>query len=218
MKYWEDFLGEVMPYVEGCPLPLAKNHVKNAAIEFCQRTALWRHEMDRLNITTNIELYELSPDLELDETISAINYATLIEDDNTKPLVITTDDLMNQTSPGWQTVAGQTPEAVLLADTENLRVYPIPERDILNSLVVGLILKPSRDSAGLPDWIFEQYAEVIAHGAKARLMGMKGRAWYSPEEGMDEQNDFDLGVSGATIRANKGNSRLNNSVIQRPIA
>jgi len=218
MKHWDDFLSEVMPYVENCPLPVAKNHIKNAAIEFCQRTALWRLEMDRLNIADTIYTYEIATDLELDESISAIEFAMLIEDGTTTPLGITTDDSMNQNYPGWQTVTSDKPSAVMLTDTENLRVYPIPERDIINSLVIGVILKPSRNSAGLPDWIFEQYAEDIAHGAKARLMGMKGRSWYSPEEGIDEQNDFDYGIKNATIRTNKGNSRQSNGVTMRPLA
>ena len=217
MKYWEDFFSEVMPYVENCPAIIAKSHIKNAAIEFCQRTSLWRFELDPISISNNVHTYEIEFELGHDETISSLEYATLVENSQTNPLGITTFASMNNTGPGWQTTTGQTPESVMLTNTENLRVYPIPERDIANSLFVGVILKPSRDSAGLPDWIFEQYAEVIAHGAKARLMGMKGRDWYSPEEGLDEQSDFDLGVTDATIRTNKGNSQQDSSVIMRPL-
>ncbi len=218
MKYWDDFLGEVMPYVENCPVPVAKNHIKNAAIEFCQRTALWRQELDRINITEAIYVYELNTELSTDESISAINYAYITETSGETSLTITTEDALDARNSVWRALTSTKPEAIMMVDTENCRLYPIPEADISNSLIVGLIMKPSRDAAGVPDWIFEQWAETIAHGAKARLMGMKGRDWYSPEEGVDEQTDFDNGVHDATIRANKGHSRQNTQVQMRPFA
>lgn len=218
MKYWEDFLSEVMPYVENCPLPVAKNHIKNAAIEFCQRTALWHHEFDQINVTANIHTYELHTELDTDEVISSIDYAYLTEDSGETHLNVTTEDTLKNNIKVWRTLTATKPNSIMMIDTENCRLYPIPEEDISNSLVVGVIMKPSRDSAGVPDWIFEQWAETIAHGAKARLMGMKGRNWYAPEEGADEQTDFDRGVTDATIRANKGHSRQNLQVQMRPLA
>ena len=218
MKYWEDFLSEVMPYVENCPIPVAKNHIKNAAIEFCQRTALWHKELDQINITAGIHTYELSTELSIDEAISAIDYAYITETSGETHLDVTTEDALKINVRVWRTITATKPEGIMMANTENCRLYPIPEIDIANSLVIGLIMKPSRDSAGVPDWIFEQWAETIAHGAKARLMGMKGRDWYSPEEGVDEQSDFDIGIHDATIRANKGHSRQNSQVQMRPFA
>jgi len=218
MKYWTDFLSEVMPYVENCPNPIAQHQIRNAAIEFCQRTALWRRQMDQLNIAANIHTYEIDSDLSVDEAISAIDYAYITETSGDTPLGVTTEDSLKQSDPIWRTKTTTKPEAIMMADTENCRLYPIPEEDIDNSLVVGLILKPSRDSAGLPDWIFEQWVEKIAHGAKAKLLSMKSRPWYNPQESADEQDSFDLAVTDATIRTNKGNSRQNTQVQMRPLA
>jgi len=218
MKYWDDFLSEVLPYVENCPIPIAKNYIKNAAIELCQRATLWRQELDRINITANIHTYELCTELNTDETISSIDYAYITEDSGETNLTVTTEDAMKISTKVWRTLTATKPESIMMLNTENCRLYPIPEVDITNSLVVGLIMKPSRDAAGVPDWIFEQWAETIAHGAKARLMGMKGRDWYAPSEATDEQADFDLGVKDATIRANKGHSRQNTKVQMRPFA
>lgn len=218
MKYWDDFLSEVTPYMENCPLPVVKNHIKNAAIEFCQRAALWRRELDAISLIANEHTYEIDDEINSDETISSIDYAFLTETSGETPLTITTEDAMKITVRNWRTLTASKPKAVMLLDTEKLRVYPIPEVALTGSLVTGIILKPSRDSAGVPDWIHEQYAEAIAHGAKARLYGMKGRSWYSPDEGIDEKTDFDMAVKDATIRTNKGNSRQDLQVKMRPFA
>jgi len=218
MKLWEDLLNEVMPYVENCPLPIAKHQIRNAAIEFCQRTALWRSELDRINITTNIHTYDLHTEITIDQAISAIDYAYITESSGETNLTITTEDSLKITNRVWRVLTSTKPESIMLLDTDNCRLYPIPEVDISNSLVIGLILKPSRNSAGLPDWIFEQWAEAIAHGAKARLFGMKSRSWYAPDEGVDEQADFDISVQDATIRVNKGHSRQNTQVKMRALA
>lgn len=217
MKYWEDFFNEVTPYVENCPSIIVKHQVRNAAIEFCQRSGLWRREMDRINIAANIHTYEINTELSVDETISAIDYAFLTETTGSTPLGITTEDVLKASSSTWRTITATRPEAALLTDTENCRLYPIPSEDINDSLVVGVILKPSRDSSGLPDWIFEQWAEKIACGAKAKLYSMKSRPWYDAQESLDEQDNFDMAIKDATIRTNKGNSRINLQVQMRPL-
>jgi len=219
MKLWEDFLSEVLPYVENCPNIIAKSHIKNAAIEFCQRTALWKSELSAFDITLDIHTYALNTKVDPEEeVISSIDYAFITEEHGETHLNVTTEDAMKANVKLWRTITGTKPSAIMMLDTENCRLYPIPEETIANSLIVGLILKPAKSAAGIPNWIFEQYYEVISHGAKARLMGMKGRNWYSPEEGVDEQSDFDIGVRDATIRTNKGNSRQNMQVQMRPFA
>ena len=218
MIVWNNFLNEVLPYVENCPTPIVKQHLRNAAIEFCQRTALWHQELAVISVVQDQYTYDLTGTLTTDEAISGINYAYLTETDGETPLNVTTEDEMNAHILVWQVNTATKPDTIMMLDTVNCRLYPIPEVAIANSLVVGLILKPSRASTGVPDWIYEQYAEAIAHGAKARLMGMKGRSWYSPEEGIDEQGDFDLAITDATIRTNKGNSRRNSRVKMIPFA
>lgn len=218
MKFWDDFLSEVMPYVENCPLPVAKHSIQNAAIEFCQRTALWRRELDPISIIANIYDYDLDDEISADESVSSINFAFLTEVSGETPMKVTTEDTMQQTIRNWRTLTSSKPQAVMLTDTENLRTYPIPEAAIAGGLVVGLILKPSRIAGGLPDWIYEQWAEAIAYGAKAKLFSMKSRPWYDAQEALDEQDNFDMAIKDATIRTNKGHSRANTSVQMRPLA
>lgn len=218
MKYWDDFLNEVMPYVENCPLPVAKHQIINATIEFCQRTALWRRELDPISLSATVHTYPVCDEVSADETISSLDFAFLTETDGETPLGVTTEDVMKENIYNWRTATAQKPQAVMLPNTESIRVYPIPEVATLGSLVVGVILKPSREAAGIPDWIHEQYAEKIACGAKAKLFAMKSRSWYDAQESNDEQDNFDMAIKDATIRTNKGNSRINLSVKQRPLA
>ncbi len=218
MKFWEDFYNEVMPYVENCPAPIIKHQLINAAIEFCQRSGLWRRQMDQINITANIYSYNIMVELSNDEAVSNLDYAYITETSGETKLFVTTEDTLEGYIDNWRTKTAPKPTSISMEDAENFRLYPIPEADILNSLVIGLILKPSRNSAGLPDWIHEQWAEKIAHGAKAKLFGMKSRSWYDKKEALNEQDSFDLAIKDATIRTNKGNSRTNLKLKMRPMA
>jgi len=219
MKTWSDFLNEVSPYVENCPTPIVEHEIRNAAIEFCQRTALWRREMVAINVTLNTHSYDLSANLTAaEEAISAIDYAYLTETEGETDLGVTTEDTLKNTISTWRTRTAVKPEAIMLTDTENARLYPIPEESITGGLITGLILKPSRTATGVPDWIHEQWAEKIAHGAKAKIFSMKSRPWYDAQEAIDEKDNFDMAIKDATIRVNKGHSRANLSVQMRPIA
>jgi hypothetical protein len=42
---WEDFLREVLPEVAGCPVQIAENAIRNAAIEFCNQSRVWRERI-----------------------------------------------------------------------------------------------------------------------------------------------------------------------------
>lgn len=218
MKFWSDFLNEVMPYVENCPIPIVEHQLRNAAIDFCQRAALWRKQMDLISIVTDIHTYDISVDLDTDEAISSIDYAYLTESSGETPIGVTTEDILKNNVLNWRTQSATKPNSIMMVNTESFRVFPIPEETIANSLVVGLILKPSRNSSGVPDWIHEQWAEKIACGAKAKLFGMKSRPWYDPNESADEQENFDMAIKDATIRTNKGHSRIDSTVTMRPFA
>jgi len=218
MKYWEDFLIEILPSVENCPNPLAINAVRNAAIEFCQRSVVWRKELDPITISATIKEYDLHAELENNETISAINTGHILDNGQICPLYVTTTEELDSVVPQWKGVTGQRSSAVFMKDTRTAQLYPIPETTIAGGLNLEMVLKPSRDATGVPDWLFEQWAEGIAAGAKARLFNMKSRPWYDASFAMDEQDTFDAAVKDASMRVNKAHSRRTAKVQMRPLA
>lgn len=50
-----------------------------------------------------------------------------------------------------------------------------------STFLLRVALKPSRAAQDFPDWLFEDWGDVIAAGARARLMAQAGRPWAMPD-------------------------------------
>ena len=42
---WEDFFKYVRPDVHGCPVAMVKEALRNACIEFCEKSLIWQQEI-----------------------------------------------------------------------------------------------------------------------------------------------------------------------------
>ena len=45
---WDDYLPEVLSEVSGVPYKMAINEIRNSAIELCEKSELWRLNLDPL--------------------------------------------------------------------------------------------------------------------------------------------------------------------------
>ncbi len=68
-------------------------------------------------------------------------------------------------------------------------------------------LTPTQTAAGLPDFIWNDYVEVLAAGTLARCMGMPDKPWTQMEQAKDKRAFFDHGITVAAAKAAKGYSR-----------
>ena len=68
-------------------------------------------------------------------------------------------------------------------------------------MIVNVSLKPLPTVTALPDFIFEDYYQAIAAGAKAKLMVMPGKEWTNPEYANLHSEVFQTGVRGAMRKA-----------------
>ena len=67
------------------------------------------------------------------------------------------------------------------------------------------MLSPTRAATGAPDFLFNDWLEPIACGAKSRLMMMNGRDWFSPKLAQYHSKQFIKGWTEARIRDSKSN-------------
>jgi hypothetical protein len=95
----------------------------------------------------------------------------------------------------------------LQKDERSISVFPIPKETASNSLTMRVALKPSRSAATFDDVLFEDYAEVIASGAKYRLLSMANKPWTNGPASAANLTAFMSGVNAARSRAIRGNSR-----------
>lgn len=168
MAAFSDFHRFVRPFV-AATVPAIDAALRDAAIEFCEKTRVVTDELDGLPIYANVPEVDLVwPDttdltiaqsLEVASTVRPIPPKTSVQLDALYPdgwLGLTTADVSNVV--GWFAPTRAT-----------VRLVPYLSVTLSNALKVRVALKPSRTATELPAELFEHYPEAIAAGALARL-------------------------------------------------
>lgn len=164
MKNLADFFPRVMPFAPGCSAPIAEQYIRDAAIEFCMRTRAWR-DTDEFVITAATE-----------EIVTVPPYAALHEIER---MWLDGRELTPVTWPtAWEGEDGTgTPRYVTQVGIDGVRVSPAGE----GALKVSMFLKPAESADLVPDFLLDQYAQVIADGALSRILVMPGKTYTNPD-------------------------------------
>lgn len=202
------FLPRVLPYVPGCPEILAVSHLRDAAIEFCERTKCWRH-ISKTTLSANGRAM-VAP---FTATVHLIEEATW----DGKPLEpvqftdISPDELTGNTT--------QSPPAYITQiEPGKVQIYPFQAGGVLR---VSAFLKPRADAiyntdaanpfddanAVVPDFLFMQDAESIAHGALARIMAVPEHRFSNDVKAVFYRQLFDQACDRRFSRHMRGQQR-----------
>jgi len=170
MKSFEAFLPHVMPKVPGCPEPTVIHCLRQAVIEFCQRTKLWRCD-DEFDVTPASCDVICAP---AGSQILDIEHATF-EGFPLDPISIAD---LDAEYPRWRTDTDTTmPQYFTQIDFDTVRVVPAGT----GKLKLYTILMPAEDGEDVPDWMHAKYARVIAAGALKDLLITPGQPFYNAE-------------------------------------
>jgi len=169
MKDLAEFLPLLTPYAPGVANPTAFAYLRQSAMDFCERTRLWRYEdefavlandTDGITTPSGSQLFELE--------LVQFNGCDLC------PAI---PDWLDENFRGWR--AGElTGQPNYFTQTEPNTIRLVPGED--GTVNIYAWLKPSQDATQLPDWMVDQYREVIAHGALARLLLIPGQPFSNP--------------------------------------
>lgn len=216
MKTYEDFLDEVMPHVPGCTNEIATQAIKNAVIEFCEKSLILQTDHDPMSVIAGEVDYDLEPPAGY--LVSKILKAWF---KNTELVPTSPDDIAKPAlyNRDFTDVdAGRAdPTLIIQKDERTFSLFPIPLNSEANVVTMRIALKPSRSSTKVDDLIYEDYAEVIAHGALTRLMLSPGKPYSQPQIGVARNNLFSSGINLARQRASSGHVRSTRQVQFRRI-
>ena len=119
------------------------------------------------------------------------------------------DDEFNNTEFGWLGTNWRTdvrlPTRYYFVDDTTVGLLLAP--DATGALRINAALKPTRTATTFPDWIYQRYAETLAHGAKARLMMVPTKPYSNPKLAEWHRDQFNGGCGEAMIRTARGSSR-----------
>lgn len=193
---WSAFFPYVAPDVYECPQITMEIAIRDAATEFCRRAYVWKEELDPINVEAGVHTYDLgaSRNVICEHVVEAMFGDQELVSTKTSNL------------PSNRDTYEAKPRAYALQFGDQIRLYPIP--DTAGTLKVTAALTPSSTATGIDTTVFERYKEVIAHGAKHRLMNVPSKSWSNPALAQYHMTQFMRGVGEARIRSDNDMSHV----------
>jgi hypothetical protein len=211
MKTWDLFLPQVAPETYGALHIMQIEAVRNAAIEFCEKTRTWQEQQAPYPLPTIVAGASPFLDFQFDtgQLVYEILAAGLCNTNSNISTEVTprTAQWADERYPGWQSGAHVgTPSNVVQISSDQFAPLPAANGEPW-TLVLHVALKPDRASTSGPDFLYNDYYEQIAAGAKARLMGMTGKPWSNPTMAVANAGIFDAAIIKANTRQAHGFGR-----------
>jgi hypothetical protein len=206
MKTYEDFLVDVLPHVPGCPADLAVREIRNTIVEFCEKSLIHQVTLDPLTIRANVRDYDLDAPSghRVHKIMKAWFKGQVLEP--VAPDEINVPDAYNPRIPGYSP-GKSDPVAYTQAGFSTVSFLPIADQTHQAAITMRVALAPLRNSTQCDDFLFEQWGEYLACGAKARLMLTPGKPYTNAEAAAVNQGRFFTALNDARQRAIRGNVR-----------
>ena len=166
---------DVIPAAQLCPNPIIRREIVNACRDLCERTMLWVEALDPIDVVGDTAEYALT---KTDVEISGADRAKF----NGKTIYPTSEtaldeDETQEDQTTWREKTTDTPERYFVTFEKNLRLVYIPDADLTSGLEVWAILIPLVDSIVVPIFLWENFKDMIADGAKGRLKSILNMPW-----------------------------------------
>jgi len=207
---YDVYLREVLPLVPGVAEPVAINAIRNAVIEFCEGSDWLQFEHAPITTVPNVADYEF----EFDGDYVEARVMTAYLNRQLKP--ISEEELRQRygSTVNWRDLVGE-PRFYIQMSKDMVRLVPMPLERVQNGLKMVIAIKPTRDSEGADETIYQQWAEGIAIGARARLHEIPGQPFYDPNTANVLRLRFRDVIAAARIERNRGLTRANLRVQMR---
>lgn len=208
---YEDFFPNILPEVPGVAEVVAANAVRNAVIEFCEKSLILQRDHDPITIKKNIVDYDLEPPTGY--IVVKVMKAWLENNELTAlaPDFVREASVYNRLFSSYEANTDR-PRAYLQKDERSISVWGVPDQNYPSGLTLRVALKPTRASESVESVILEDYAETIASGALYRLMMSAGKPYTNAELAAVHKGLFQQGINVARQRATHGQVRSTLSV------
>lgn len=208
----ELWLPDVLPSLPGCPESTVLRAIRDAAVEFCNRSQIWRFEVEPFPVVKGIADYQL--DIPAGTHIAA--FIRVKHADRQRPLELRTTEELDDKSPGWRSMEGQ-PAYFVQHGVDGVLLDRLPKETRQNVLSATLALKPTNSATAVDDLLFFDWKEEIADGARSRLMGDANRQWSNPMLAQEKRKNFTSAIHRAALKARLGSGSRSLSVQKRNI-
>lgn len=170
----------------GCPSVLFNQHVIQAGRAFCEKSRVWRENLDSYDLVDGTKAYTLTP------TVDSTEYAARLEAIlevrwNSEDGVSNGDSGLVQ---NWRTYGFNPNTNVLTFETA-------PTEDVTDGLDIRVVLVPHLGATDINDWVLNLYAEPILACAMYTLKKIPKVDWADAGGSALAYRQFISGVSKA---------------------
>jgi hypothetical protein len=193
---FEELVPEVHALCPGAPIPLIVAKLREAAREFCEHSSAYRLTFDPVTVLPNIGEYSIDlPTGTLLVEVMSLAYDGV-------PLDPSSPDLLDfKLGSDWQTATGK-PRQFFKAESNILRLVPMPNATGVLKLTGKVSLKPTRTATGIAEWFVDDYYEGIIAKASNLMLAMIGSEWFNGEMAGAFQAQYMDKLDNARTRAN----------------
>jgi hypothetical protein len=210
MKALSAFFPRILPYLPGCPEPLAAQVLIDAAIEFCDSSLVLRQNLDTFNTVVGRVQYDLD--------------APSAQHDISRVLGVTLDDKelvagMAEAIRGDMPTAPAKPRGFYTDRTDSVFTLMLsPPPDEVYSVLVNVALSPARTATQLDDDLYNTWINPIVSSAIAQAMQIPGQPFSNPAQSQILLNSVARQTVTSRIEGNYGFVRGSMRVRSRPFA
>lgn len=183
---------EVVPDVPGAPLPLVLNAIRNAAIEFCERSCVLVETPTPVDAVALTPSYALAPSTGM----SVVQPITVWY--NGKRLTYKTPEELDELYDNWPAKFG-LPYYYTQEIPGTIILVPMPDTALTAGITAKIAVKPGLAATTIIDWLFEKYYMVLAHGAKWKIKEIVGKPWSDPKGAMYHKTMFEEGITAPVV-------------------
>jgi hypothetical protein len=199
---YEAFLPDVVQFVKDVPEIVAVQAIRNAAIQFCEKTRVLQTELTPMNSIVGVSVYPFEPDV-------GYKVVDIMEawygDQLLIPKAVEELTRIYRTS-NWNDLDGN-PYYHFRSRTQEITLVPKPQTSEYAQIKLRVAVVPSRASSVIDEEIFERYYEFITLGARARLYDTPDQPYYDPRSAQLYLKRFSDGMNEVRTRVAKGLTR-----------
>ena len=187
-------LDDVMPDLNGCSTDMAINALRNTCIELYQKSWIKTATLTPIAVVAGTSSYAITP-----PTNTRVVGIKEVYFNGTALAPIAGTEATNA-SHDWTADSGEVAGYMFL-DGGTLRLYRIPT--IAGVLSATVITVPTKTATEIDTFIYDQYSEAIAAGAKARIMSIPHKPYSDAGTALTYRMQFAAAVKDARWRAYK---------------
>jgi len=197
------FVAYIESQVKQAPIEVIRQKLRDTLAEFLTKTRVYTVDLGTVSIVASTHTYSLRTVTPEGFLVAELPRAWY---NDGRIWSRSNEEIARLFGQDWKTRTAVEPVYYTRPTPQEIRLFAIPTTAVSDGLLCEAVLKTSPDAREVPDWIYEEYREGIAHGALMRLYGQLHTPWGSANAKEQEQRQYNNALGVAAERGTRTDS------------